>query len=200
MHLKKTRKSRKEDTCTQISAKINAKRVSCWFVGAWMKTSLQSYILYEEQRANEPLGIRRPLLNIWNIYAALNFFYIFPLIFYARNEFCLPEQFSSLSWIPFENVGILWLWCCVSIRSLLQTQTGHVKEVLWLVLKAFKSSASVMFPCAGNVNEELRLRCDGENFKSQNSSKPQTLPWLPLDQNYLCWTVKGNKLSSHRLF
>ena len=40
-----------------------------------MKTSLQSYILYEEQRRrpNEPHGIPWPLLNIWNIYAALNF-------------------------------------------------------------------------------------------------------------------------------
>lgn len=127
MHLKKTRKSKKEDTCTQISAKINAKRVSCWFVGAWMKTSLQSYILYEEQRANEPLGIRRPLLNIWNIYAALNFFYIFPLIFYARNEFCLPEQFSSLSWIPFEN---MWGFCGCGVVFLYAVYY-RLKQDMW---------------------------------------------------------------------
>lgn len=35
MHLKKNRKRKKEDTCTQISAKINVKRVSCWFEPEW---------------------------------------------------------------------------------------------------------------------------------------------------------------------
>lgn len=63
------------------------KRVSCWFVAAWdwMKTSLQSYILYKEQRPipNEPRETPWPLLNIWNIYAALNFF---PPFFFLKKK------------------------------------------------------------------------------------------------------------------
>lgn len=40
----------------------------------WMNASLQSYILYQEQRQilNDPHGIPWPFLNIWNLSAALN--------------------------------------------------------------------------------------------------------------------------------
>lgn len=83
----------------QIRA-VSVEGVSCWFAGAsdWMKTSLQSYILYKEQRAipNEPLGIPWPLLNIWNIYAALNFFF-----FFLKH---LSLDIWSVEWILFARI------------------------------------------------------------------------------------------------
>lgn len=150
-----------------------------------MKTSLQSYILYKEQRPipNEPHGIPWPLLNIWNIYAALNFFFflnIFPLIFGLSNEFCLPEQFRSLLWIPFKYI---WGFCGCSIMFL-DAVFYRLKEDAWNRSIQFRDdlcsclrSVNVMFPGAVYMCWELKLwlQCDDENFQSQQSFKSPTI-------------------------
>lgn len=139
----------------------------------WMNASLQSCILYQEQRQipNDPHGIPWPFLNIWNISAALNL--TSPLDTWPV-EWILLARTIPLSIVnTFEATYGDFSGC-----TLLGAFFSRLKEDIWNKSTQlgenfcshflfFYRSVNVMFPGAVYTCWELNewVQCAVENFQ-----------------------------------